>query len=102
MTKEANGSCTLQLCFAFKFFALFHFSHTDLGGIYALEPLLKAYSVDIAIWAHQHDYQRYWPMYNFTVMNGTLNDPYKNAKFPIHIVSGAGVNCNDSNIIFYI
>ncbi len=30
-----------------------------------------------------------YPVYNFTVLNGSLEHPWTNAKAPIHIVSGA-------------
>ena len=55
------------------------------------EDLLKDYKVDIAIWAHEHNYERFWPMYNYTVMNGTThhNQPYTNARAPLHMITGS-------------
>ena len=28
-----------------------------------MEPLLAQYGVDVAIWAHEHNYERMWPVY---------------------------------------
>ena len=52
--------------------------------------------VDIAIWAHEHNYERFWPMYNYTVMNGTTNkdQPYNNARATLHIITGSAVSTN--------
>ena len=59
------------------------------------------YKVDVAIWAHEHNYERFWPMYNFTVMNGTTdpNQPYTDARAPLHIVTGSAVS--DQFILTY-
>jgi hypothetical protein len=43
-----------------------------------LEPLLNQHGVDIAFWAHEHSYERSWPLYNYTVYNGSLAEPYTN------------------------
>ncbi|CAJ0934669.1 unnamed protein product [Ranitomeya imitator] len=37
------------------------------GGQYALEELFYKYGVDLEIWAHEHSYERMWPVYNCTV-----------------------------------
>ena len=60
--------------------------------------------VDIAIWAHEHYYERFWPMYNYTVMNGTTNkdQPYNNARAPVHIITGSAVSKNDINCYRFI
>ena len=52
------------------------------------------HNVDVAIWAHEHNYERFWPMYNYTVKNGT-NDPsqpYTDARAPLHIITGSAVS----------
>lgn len=54
-----------------------------------LENLFMQYKVDVVIEAHQHSFEMLWPVYNFTVMNGSLAQPFTNAGAPIHIVSGA-------------
>ena len=49
--------------------------------------------VDIALWAHEHEYQRMWPVYNRTVYNGTdSSNPYENPGAPVHIVTGSAVS----------
>ena len=52
------------------------------------------YKVDIAIWAHEHNYERFWPMYNYTVLNGTTheNEPYTDPRAPIHFITGSAVS----------
>lgn len=59
---------------------------------FGLEPLFYQYGVDIELWAHEHCYERMWPMYNYTVFNGSLAEPYVNPGAPIHIISGAAGN----------
>ena len=58
------------------------------------EKLLRDYNVDVAIWAHEHNYERFWPMYNFTVMNGTTkpDEPYTDAGATIHMITGSAVS----------
>lgn len=34
---------------------------------YGVEQLLFKYGVDLSIWAHEHCYERLWPVYNRTV-----------------------------------
>ncbi|XP_030378446.1 acid phosphatase type 7 isoform X3 [Scaptodrosophila lebanonensis] len=59
---------------------------------FGLEPLFYKYGVDVEIWAHEHCYERMWPMYNYTIYNGSLAEPYVNPKAPVHIISGAAGN----------
>ncbi|KJH47665.1 Ser/Thr phosphatase family protein [Dictyocaulus viviparus] len=55
---------------------------------YGLEKLFYHNDVDIEFWAHEHTYERMWPVYNRTVYNGTVS-PYVNPLAPVHIVSGS-------------
>ena len=48
------------------------------------------YNVDLAIWAHEHDWERLWPVYDWKVVNGTEN-PYTDPKAPVHIITGSAV-----------
>ena len=48
--------------------------------------------MDIILEAHEHDYERLWPVYNETV---TSKD-YVNPKAPIHIISGTA-GCNEAD-----
>lgn len=56
---------------------------------FGLEQLFYEYGVDIEIWAHEHSYERLWPIYDYKVYNGSVKAPYTNAKAPIHIVTGS-------------
>ena len=49
--------------------------------------------MDIALWAHEHEYQRMWPVYDRKVYNGTTSDnPYKDPGAPVHLVTGSAVS----------
>ncbi|CAL1531234.1 unnamed protein product, partial [Lymnaea stagnalis] len=62
------------------------------------EALFYKYGVDVALWAHEHSYERLWPVYNRQVYNGSYNEPYTDAKAPIHITTGsAGCKENHDN-----
>ena len=56
----------------------------------SLEPLFFQYGVDIIIEAHEHSYERLWPVFNDTV---TAHN-YSNPKAPVHLISGAA-GCNE-------
>ncbi|XP_031850266.1 acid phosphatase type 7 [Nomia melanderi] len=56
---------------------------------FGLEDLFFKHKVDLLLWAHEHSYERMWPMYNFKVQNGSYEEPYKNYKAPVHIVTGS-------------
>ena len=59
-----------------------HNSRTRTGlpfvKLYGLEDLLMKYNVDLVFWAHEHDFERFWPIYDFNIMNGSLAEPYTN------------------------
>lgn len=52
---------------------------------YGLEELFFKYGVDLEIWAHEHSYERLWPVFNYTVLNGSYEAPYTNPRGPVHI-----------------
>lgn len=56
---------------------------------FGLEDLFYKHGVDVEIWAHQHSYERLWPIYNYTVYNGSYTEPYKNPGAPVHFVTGS-------------
>lgn len=58
---------------------------------FALEDLFYKYGVDLEVWAHEHSYERFWPLYNYKVYNGSYDKPYTNPKAPVHIVVGSAV-----------
>ena len=49
------------------------------------------YGVDVIIQAHEHSYERLWPVYQGKV----YSENYLNPKTPIHIISGAA-GCNEA------
>ncbi|UJR35793.1 hypothetical protein I4U23_028541 [Adineta vaga] len=55
---------------------------------YGLEKLFAQYGVDLEFWAHEHSYERLWPVYNSTVHNGTKG-AYIDPDAPVHIVTGS-------------
>lgn len=59
---------------------------------WGLEDLFYEHGVDLAIWAHEHSYERTWPLYNYNVYNGSDNEPYTNPGAPVHIITGSAVN----------
>lgn len=62
---------------------------------YALEKLFYDYGVDVQLYSHEHQYERFLPIYNGTVMAGDdKNNPYDNPKGPVHIISGSA-GCNE-------
>ncbi|KAF3424050.1 hypothetical protein E2986_02161 [Frieseomelitta varia] len=56
---------------------------------FGLEDLFFEYKVDLLLWAHEHSYERLWPIYNFKVQNGSYENPYENYKAPVHIITGS-------------
>ena len=58
---------------------------------YGLESLLLDYNVDVALWAHEHNYERLYPIYDYNFDNVSF-EPYTNPKWPIHITSGSAVS----------
>ncbi|CAF1500990.1 unnamed protein product [Didymodactylos carnosus] len=56
---------------------------------FGLEKLFYDYGVDLELWAHEHSYERLWPIYNWTIFNGSLAEPYTNPQAPVHLISGS-------------
>uniref|UniRef100_A0A3B3XH88 Purple acid phosphatase n=2 Tax=Poecilia mexicana TaxID=48701 RepID=A0A3B3XH88_9TELE len=54
-----------------------------------LEDLFYHYGVDVELWAHEHTYERLWPVYGDKVYNGSKEQPYVNPKAPVHIITGS-------------
>jgi len=58
-----------------------------INNMWGMEDLMMQHGVDVAIWAHEHSYERFYPMYNFTYYNA--GDPYVNPRAPVHITTGS-------------
>nr|XP_028597726.1 acid phosphatase type 7 isoform X2 [Podarcis muralis] len=56
---------------------------------FGLEDLFYKYGVDLALWAHEHSYERLWPVYDYKVCNGSTDAPYTNPCAPVHIITGS-------------
>lgn len=63
-----------------------------------IEELFHKYGVDIAVYGHIHDYERYAAVYNYTSAttsgnsNGDASYVYTDPKATVHVTSGAGGN----------
>nr|ATU82925.1 secreted Phosphatase protein [Pristhesancus plagipennis] len=56
---------------------------------FGLEQLFYDHGVDLEIWAHEHSYERLWPVYDHIVKNGSFNEPYVNPRAPVHVITGS-------------
>ncbi|XP_059483702.1 acid phosphatase type 7 [Neocloeon triangulifer] len=56
---------------------------------FSLEDLFYEHGVDLEIWAHEHSYERLFPIYDYKVYNGSYEAPYTNYKAPVHIITGS-------------
>ena len=56
--------------------------------LFPLESLFREHGVDLAFWAHEHSYERTWPVYDGKAMNGTT-DAYRNPGATTHVIAGA-------------
>ncbi|PIK46938.1 putative iron/zinc purple acid phosphatase-like protein isoform X2 [Apostichopus japonicus] len=59
-------------------------------GCVAFEKLFYDEGVDIIVEAHEHSYERFWPMYGGEVTQRN----YTNPRAPVHIIGGAA-GCNE-------
>ncbi|XP_055842962.1 acid phosphatase type 7-like isoform X2 [Episyrphus balteatus] len=60
-----------------------------LLGFFGLEDLFYKFGVDVMLWAHEHSYERLWPIYDYKMFNGSHEEPYKNPGSPVHLVTGS-------------
>ncbi|XP_071833224.1 acid phosphatase type 7-like [Apostichopus japonicus] len=74
-TNSNHNDCTLEGGLVKRFF----------------EELFYKYGVDLELWAHEHTYERLWPVYGGKVYNGTVR-PYTDPKAPVHIITGSAGN----------
>lgn len=66
---------------------------------FGLEKLLYDYGADVLVWAHEHSYERLWPLYDYNVYNGSYLEPYRNPGAPVHIITGSA-GCNEGHTDF--
>ncbi|VDL92896.1 unnamed protein product [Schistocephalus solidus] len=59
------------------------------NGYYRDYKLFFEQGVDIVFAAHEHSYERCYPVFNLKVCNASAHDPYENPTAPVHIVSGS-------------
>ena len=66
----------------------------DGAPSYSVEELLYRHGVDLAMFGHIHDYERYWPVFDSRTRNGTETrfDAYYGPAATVHVTSGAGGN----------
>lgn len=58
----------------------------------ALTPLPGNRGVDLYLTAHEHSYERTFPVFNGTIDHDSImnNNVYVNPRYPTHVVSGSG------------
>lgn len=57
--------------------------------LFPLEDLLYRHGVDVEFWAHEHSYERLYPVYNHQIRSGSKEKPYTNPRAPVHITTGS-------------
>ncbi|CAF0993366.1 unnamed protein product [Didymodactylos carnosus] len=65
---------------------------------YGLEDLFFQYGVDLELWAHEHSYERLWPVYDHKIYNGT-DGAYIDPGAPVHIITGSA-GCSERHDAF--
>jgi len=63
---------------------------------YGLEDLFYNNGVDLELWAHEHSYERLYPIYDYKIMNGSAEEPFTNPKAPVHIITGSA-GCQENH-----
>lgn len=58
----------------------------------SLEQIFYDAGVDLALWAHEHEYERLYPMYDYNMCKGSEQEPYTNPRAPVHVVTGSAVS----------
>lgn len=58
-------------------------------GVDGYELRLRKYGVDLAVWGHEHAYERLWPTYQFQNFNGTVLGPYFDYEATVHVIAGS-------------
>lgn len=66
---------------------------------FGLEDLFYKHTVDVELWAHEHTYERLFPIYDYEMYNGSYDSPYTNPRAPVHIISGSA-GCKEKTDTF--
>ena len=66
---------------------------------YGLEILFHNYNVDLYFTAHEHAYERTWPVYNSTFVTYNNSNVYTNPIYTTHIVTGSA-GCQEGHDFF--
>jgi len=61
-----------------------------VNGQFSLEDMLAKHGVDFYLTAHEHSYERTWPVFRGSFDQRQQNHSYVDTTWPTHIVSGAG------------
>ncbi|KAG0425897.1 hypothetical protein HPB47_026964 [Ixodes persulcatus] len=80
-SNEGRNDCSFKDSIIRKGIPLVH--------LFGLEDLFYKYGVDLEFWAHEHSYERLWPVYDRKVYNGSYDKPYTNPGAPVHITTGS-------------
>ncbi|KAK2561166.1 Acid phosphatase type 7 [Acropora cervicornis] len=64
--------------------------------LFGLEDLFYKYGVDLSFWAHEHSFERLFPLFNRTVCNGSKEEPYTNPCAPVHVTTGSA-GCHEDH-----
>ena len=60
-------------------------STADGSRLYALEPLMDKYGIQVYLAGHEHNYERLYP-----ILNGSWTASYDRPGRPVHVLTGAG------------
>merc|ERR1712008_12830 len=91
-SNSENDDCTKEASNVRTGFPLFG------RRVFRLEELFRKHNVDLAFWAHEHSYERTWPVFDNRVMNGT-HGPYVDPGATVHIVAVAA-GCKEHHDAF--
>ncbi|XP_075261962.1 acid phosphatase type 7-like isoform X2 [Convolutriloba macropyga] len=70
-------------------------------SLYKFEDLFYKNGVDLQFYAHEHNYQRLYPIYNYTFEKVQNDSIYDNPRYPVHIVTGSA-GCREIHDVFSV
>ena len=69
--------------------------------LYKLEDLFFKNGVDLQFYAHEHDYERLYPIYDYAYQKVKNASVYMDTRYPVHVVTGAA-GCREDHDPFTI